>query len=183
MKTINIKGKEYVTVNERLKFFRENFTGYSLETELVQLDEERVTMRAVIKNENGNIVATGFAQEIKSNPLSMVNKTSYVENCETSAWGRALGNLGIGIDSSVATAEEVVNAVAKKFIPAEKPKPTKTQQVIEALKGTTLKNEDVATWINQKLGKQVKVEELETATFKELLNYIEKKQIIEEREI
>ena len=72
---------------------------------------------------------------------------------------------------------------SKKTQEPQKPKPTKTQQVVEALKGTTLKNEDVTTWIMQKLGKQVKVEELETATFKELLNYIEKKQIIEEREI
>ena len=42
---------------------------------------------------------------------TFINKTSYIENCETSAWGRALGNLGIGIDTSIASAEEVQNAV------------------------------------------------------------------------
>ena len=42
---------------------------------------------------------------------SFINKTSFIENCETSAWGRCLGNLGIGIDSSVATYEEVSNAL------------------------------------------------------------------------
>jgi hypothetical protein len=46
--------------------------------------------------------------------MSLVNKTSYIENCETSAWGRALGNLGIGIDASIASAEEVITAIAQQ---------------------------------------------------------------------
>ena len=69
-------------------------------------------IKAIIKNAEGRVVATGFAQEDRDNKLSLVNKTSFVENCETSAWGRALGNLGIGIDASIASAEEVVNAMA-----------------------------------------------------------------------
>jgi hypothetical protein len=44
----------------------------------------------------------------------MINKTSYIENCETSAWGRALGNLGYGIQTSIASAEEVEMAIAKQ---------------------------------------------------------------------
>ncbi len=98
----------------------------------------------------------------------------------TDAIGVACKNLGLGADVYW---ENDKTKYTEQQTEKPKPKPTKTQQVIEALKGTILKNEDVATWINQKLGKQVKVEELETATFKELLNYIEKKQIIEEREI
>jgi ssDNA-binding Zn-finger/Zn-ribbon topoisomerase 1 len=46
----------------------------------------------------------------------MINKTSFVENCETSAWGRALGNLGIGIDDSIASAEEVDMAIKKQEV-------------------------------------------------------------------
>ena len=56
--------------------------------------------------------ANGFAQEDKSS--SYINKTSYVENCETSAWGRALANLGIGIDTSIASSNEVSMAISKQ---------------------------------------------------------------------
>lgn len=111
LKTIDVKGKPYVEVNERLKEFRNNeiYKGYSLETELIQLENGICTMRAVIKDDKDRIVATGFAQEKEAS--SFINKTSYIENCETSAWGRALGNLGIGIDTSIASAEEVQNAI------------------------------------------------------------------------
>ena len=57
----------------------------------------------------GVLVATGHAYEKEAS--SFINKTSYIENCETSAIGRALGVYGIGIDASLASAEEVVNAV------------------------------------------------------------------------
>lgn len=109
MKSVNIKGKEYIEVNERLKYFRENYNDYSLETELISNENGVCVMRAVIKNPDGVIKATGFAYEKENS--TFINKTSYIENCETSAWGRALGNFGIGIDTSIASAEEVQNAI------------------------------------------------------------------------
>lgn len=112
MKTINIKGKDYVMVNERILEFRKNYPNYSLESEIVILNEESVTIKAIVKDETGRVVATGFANEDKA--TSIINKTSYVENCETSAWGRALGCLGIGIDTSIASAEEVTTAIKKQ---------------------------------------------------------------------
>lgn len=114
MKTINIKGKEYVTVNERLKEFREQYPDFALTTTIVQLDEMSCTMQATILDESGRVLAMGTAREERDDKASMVNKTSYVENCETSAWGRALGNFGIGIDESVASADEVARAIAKQ---------------------------------------------------------------------
>ena len=114
MKTIDIKGKKYVQVNERLKWFRENVQGYGLVTEIISLDENQCTMQAKIVDEKGFVVAMGTAHEERDDKLSMVNKTSYVENCETSAWGRALGNFGIGIDESIATADEVLRAIAQQ---------------------------------------------------------------------
>jgi len=113
-KTTNIKGKEYVEVNERIKFFRleDKYKGWSLSTEVVHLDENSCVIRATICNADGMVIATGFAQEDKSS--SYINKTSYVENCETSAWGRALANLGIGIDTSIASSNEVAIAIAKQ---------------------------------------------------------------------
>ena len=113
-KTTNIKGKEYVEVNERFKFFRldEQYKGYCLESELVHLTNETVCVKAVIKDASDRIVATGLAYEEKGS--SRINSTSYVENCETSAWGRALANLGIGIDTSIASSTEVANAIANQ---------------------------------------------------------------------
>ena len=109
LKTVNIKGKEYVTVNERLKYFREHFKGYSLTSEITHLNENGVIIKATIKNAEGVEVATGYAHEKQGS--SFINKTSFIENCETSAWGRCLGNIGIGLDQSVASADEVANAI------------------------------------------------------------------------
>ena len=114
MKGISIKGKNYIMVNERIKFFRENYKGWSLTSELVNLTEDNCIIKAIITDENGVIRATGYAQEDRTS--SIINKTSFVENCETSAWGRALGNLGIGIDDSIASAEEVDMAIKKQEV-------------------------------------------------------------------
>lgn len=124
-KTTNIKGKEYVEVNERIKYFRESgeYKGWSLTSEVYHLDADSCVIKASVLNDKGEIVANGFAQEDKSS--SYINKTSYVENCETSAWGRALANLGIGIDTSIASSNEVAMAIAKDKLPAKKAdKPT-----------------------------------------------------------
>lgn len=113
-KTTNIRGKEYVEVNQRILYFRTapEYKGWSLDTELIHLEKDSCVIRAVIRNEKGETIATGFAQEDRTS--SHINKTSYVENCETSAWGRALANLGIGIESSIASSNEVSMAIAKQ---------------------------------------------------------------------
>ena len=109
MKTVNIKGTEYVEVNERVKFFVKNYVGWSIETELLSNEDGVCVFKAIIKDEVGRVIATGHAYEKESS--SFINKTSYIENCETSAVGRALGFLGIGIDASIASGDEVANAV------------------------------------------------------------------------
>ena len=122
LKSVNIKGKEYVEVNERIKYFRKCFPFYSLLTEIIQLDDKKVVMKAIIKDEAGTELANGVAYEMAES--SFINKTSYIENCETSAWGRALGNFGIGIDTSVASADEVMNAISNQGITLEDAKET-----------------------------------------------------------
>lgn len=112
MKSIQIKGKEYIPVNERVKEFRANYSAFTVLSEIVSLDENSVVMVARVYDPNGKVVANGYAQEDRN--VSNINKTSYVENCETSAVGRALGMFGIGIDASMASADEVANAIERQ---------------------------------------------------------------------
>lgn len=112
LKTTNIKGRNYVEVNVRLQEFRKSYEGWSLESDFVEINENYCVIKAIIKNKDGVVKATGLAREVNGD--TFINKTSYVENCETSAWGRALGNLGIGIDEAIASSLEVTNAVNNK---------------------------------------------------------------------
>ena len=111
MKTVNIKGKEYVEVNERVKYFRtsKEFEGWSIETKLLKFNEGVCVVKATVLNTEGRKMAEGLAYEREDS--TFINKTSYLENCETSAVGRALGFLGIGIDTSIASSDEVANAM------------------------------------------------------------------------
>ena len=111
MKTVNIKGKEYVEVNQRIKAFREMYVNGSIMTEMLSNESGVCVFKAVVVVD-GQIVATGHAYEKEGS--TFINKTSYLENCETSAIGRALGCLGIGIDTSVASVEEVANAIKQQ---------------------------------------------------------------------
>lgn len=140
METMKIKGKDYVPVNERLKEFRKLFKDYSLTSEIIELTPEVCTIKAVITDDKGVVRATGLAQELRNNAMSLVNKTSYVENCETSAWGRALGNFGIGIDSAICTADELLMAMNAQQ--AEKPK---EKSPVDAFRNTASATKSAAT--------------------------------------
>lgn len=106
--TIEVKGRAYALVNERIKAFRFLYPEGTIETELIFDDGEKCVFKATA-SVNGLILGTGTAYEMKDS--SFINKTSYIENCETSAVGRALAMCGIGIDVSIASAEEVQNAI------------------------------------------------------------------------
>lgn len=107
--TVNIKGKDYVQVNDRVKAFRSVCPGGVIETDMVYYEGGRVMFKATVKDQDDRILATGYAEEKEGS--TMINKTSFIENCETSAVGRALGFAGIGIDGSMASAEEVATAI------------------------------------------------------------------------
>lgn len=111
MKAVNIKGKDYITVNERLKHFRSEdvFTNWAIIETIEKLNDKEGVFKVEILNEHGNLIVSAHAQEYRDS--SYINKTSFLENGFTSALGRALGYLGIGIDASIATADEVTNAV------------------------------------------------------------------------
>lgn len=129
-KTTNIRGKQYVEVNERIKFFRQEdeYKNWTISTEFTVLDAETCVCKCIIADPNQRVIATGHAHEERSS--SHINKTSYVENCETSAIGRALAMLGIGIDTSIASANEVSDAIAKQDTAAPAA-PTKADKMIK----------------------------------------------------
>lgn len=102
-----LHGKEYKTVGLRLTEFRRDYPDHRLTSEIYLMDAEYVVIKASIWKD-GVVVATGHACEFKQS--SQINRTSYVENCETSAWGRALANFGLG-GMEIASAEEIANAI------------------------------------------------------------------------
>ena len=104
---MDIKGKKYIPVNERVKAFRELFPDGTIKTEIERCDDTYIIVRAKVYV-NNEVKATAYAEEVRGS--SNINRTSALENCETSAVGRALGFLGIGIDTSIASYEEVTNA-------------------------------------------------------------------------
>ena len=109
IKTTNIKGKEYAEVNQRIKAFRMLYPNGSIATHIESLQDGVVVMSCEVRDDEGKLLGKAHAYEKEDS--SFINKTSFIENCCTSATGRALAYCGIGIDTSVASAEEVDNAI------------------------------------------------------------------------
>lgn len=105
---VNIHGKEYKTVAKRVQEFRASYPSWSIMTDVVKIDDEQVLIKAQIINPESKILATGHGHELRA--ASQINRTSYVENAETSAIGRALACLGLG-GTEFASADEVANAI------------------------------------------------------------------------
>ena len=107
IRTSDIKGKEYAEVNQRIKAFRMVYPTGTILTEMLSNENGVAIFRCTVMD-GDRILGTGTAYEKEGS--TFINKTSYIENAETSAVGRALGMCGFGIDTSVASAEEVQNA-------------------------------------------------------------------------
>ena len=134
IKPIDIKGKEYSEVCERIKVFRMLYPEGCILTEMISNENGICVFKAsvyaykrktyldneLLSNEEKLLLGTGYAYEKENS--TFINKTSYIENCETSAVGRALAMCGIGIDTSIASAEEVINAVNNQDITEEEAK-------------------------------------------------------------
>lgn len=184
MKTVNIKGKEYATVPERVKAFRSICPGGSIVTEIVSLTDSMVVMKSTIADENGQVLSTGMAFERPDS--SYINKTSFIENCETSAVGRALGWLAIGVDASMCSAEELVNAIMNQNKPAQEdatPKAAPPQEKPNALvirewcKAHKMTTEDFGNWRNVALAQGIipdkRANELTPDELKNLIAFVE----------
>lgn len=108
---VTIHGKQYQTVALRVSTFRQDHPNWTLTTSIMHRDESCVVMCASIADETGRVLANGHAEEFRSS--SSINKTSALENSETSAIGRALAALGYG-GTEFCTADELVNAINNK---------------------------------------------------------------------
>lgn len=112
IKTLPLGKKEYAEVAERVKAFRKLYPEGRILTEIVKNEDGVIIMRAMVSTEDCKMLATGYAQEKEG--TSNINRFSALENCETSAVGRALGFLGLTGGGSIASYEEVSNAKLKQ---------------------------------------------------------------------
>lgn len=112
IQTTDIKGKAYAEVPQRIKAFRSVYPEGTISTEMLSNENGVCVFKASVWGKLGHLLATGTAYEKEGS--TFINKTSYIENCETSAVGRALGFCGFGSDTSIASYEEVANAVLQQ---------------------------------------------------------------------
>lgn len=114
--TVDVKGKQYAEVNQRIKAFRMVYPTGFITTEMLSNENGVCIIKASVGfyDDNGNLRLIGTGSAYEKEGSTFINKTSYIENCETSAVGRALGMAGFGIDTSVASAEEVQTAIANQ---------------------------------------------------------------------
>ena len=113
---IKIHGKDYVEVWERVKEFHKKYPNGSIQFELISFKDDIVIGKAHVYPDIENTIRkfTGHAYENVNS--SQINKKSALENCETSAVGRALGFLDIGLNGSISTADEVQNAIHQQNV-------------------------------------------------------------------
>ena len=123
----NIRGKEYAEVNQRILAFWSLFPTGRIITDKTMDDGQRCEFKCYVfrDEEDEKPTTTGHAYEVKQ---GNVNSASYVENCETSAIGRALGLLGIGATTAIASADEVLNAIAQQEAAQSQSKPRNQQR-------------------------------------------------------
>lgn len=170
-KTGKIEVKEYVEVNQRIKAFRALYPQGFIETGILSNHEGVCVIRAVAGYYGDDgvkfVLGTGTAYEKENS--TFINQSSYIENCETSAVGRALGMAGLGIDTSIASAEEVANAIlnqsvdTKKTAKKEAAKPVfkggfmdeaKLKDLLELAKALNWTEQYLVSAISKKFGKQ-----------------------------
>ena len=162
---------DYVQVNERIDKFYEKYPEGSIQTEIIMNENGMVIFKAyAYRNQEDTRPATGHAMEKEGS--TYINKTSHIENCETSAVGRALAMLGFEIKKSVASREEVENAKLQQEMMKPIDKATAIA-LVNTLKAEGYSDEDIGKSLSKY--KVKKVEELTEAQYAEILLKIKKK--------
>lgn len=164
--TTDIKGKQYAEVNQRIKAFRMVYPNGFIKTEMLSNENGICIFKATIGytlqivdfegkptpqtiTDKEYILGTGTAYEKENS--TFINKTSYIENCETSAVGRALAMCGFGIDTSIASKEEVENAIAQQE--EEKKEQEEKQKLLIEIKKLMTSKKVLANEVSEHFGK------------------------------
>jgi len=142
---VNLKGKSYTEVAKRIEVFRKHFGfRYGFTEEIIVDDGKRVVIKAKIydREHPDTPISEGHAEEIRGS--SLVNKTSAIENCSTSALGRAIAFCGLhgGQMASINEIEKAQNN--EKNIDENKPKEEKKLTLDETIKKTEQDRKDIA---------------------------------------
>jgi hypothetical protein len=160
---------DYVSVNERLEKFYERYPNGSIQTELISNENGVAIFKAfAFRDANDTRPATGHAYEKEGS--SFINKTSYIENCETSAVGRALAMLGFEIKKSIASKEEVENAKLQQEADKEIDN-IKVQALNAAISKYNIQESDVAVILEQFEYKELK--DIKKKDFKAICDRLE----------
>lgn len=159
LKTLPIKGKDYVMVHERVKAFRKLMPEGCIKTDIEVLNEGFCVCKTEVYDDAGHLLSTGLAYEREE---GTINRVSFIENCQTSSVGRALGFLGIGIDTGIASAEEMENAILQQ---------KKTEQITKTMAEALIKQCTRENVTPEKVAGLYKVQDVFTLT-NEMYRYI-----------
>lgn len=171
IKTTDVKGKDYAEVPQRVKAFRSLYPTGTISTEVVMIENGLCVMHATVAVD-GVVLGEGTAYEKEGS--SFINKTSYIENCETSAVGRALGFAGFGIDVSIASYEEVMNAKKQQKAMDEEELKTELKRL---LMDTDSNVSAFLKWCTEEFQREIKsVDEMIEVELKEAIKKVKKKE-------
>lgn len=132
-KAVKIQGKDYILVSDRVLYFNETYPNGGIMTVLVsEPSSDHIVMKAIIVPDwtNPERQFTGYSQAVVGQ--GMVNKSAALENAETSAVGRALGMMGIGVIESIASADELNKALGASSTHKGLPTPTSTYKPLKS---------------------------------------------------
>jgi hypothetical protein len=172
---VMIHNKEYHTVAERIHLLndllRKQEKEYSLNTELISWENGVVIMKATLTIITGESVLTYTGHAYEKEDSSQINKTSALENCETSAIGRALSAASFGGGNEYASANEVENAIHKQKPMMTGPQENKIRELIKSHHLTNTQRISAEGWLSDPQGHS---KESATATIDMLTQIIEK---------
>lgn len=171
-KAIDIKGKKYVLVSDRVIYFNETYPNGSITTKLVSDPEsELVVVKATVTPDVDVPTRTfsDYSQAIKGD--GMVNKTAALENASTSAVGRSLAYMGIGVIDSIASVDEINKASASTGLRKSKPTDKQLAWMLDEAE-RKCGQEDAYEWLTKLL--TVKPEDVPSYKVKDAIDLIRK---------
>jgi hypothetical protein len=146
-------GKRYTMVQDRVLVWRRHFgLEHGIETQVTRDDGEIIQIRCIIRDASGRELADGWAEEVRGS--SNVNKTSALENCETSALGRALAKLGLhgGEFASANEMDKVERMESVPPVPAPPPAAEPTV-IVDNIEDTLVFDEpkNWSSWVGEQI--------------------------------